>query len=72
MYRPPVKKMGIDALEELYRNCKRESTSSNIMDSHADFRILDDDSRPFVTKLLAKYRPEILQDAQTQAAPAAS
>lgn len=22
MYRPPVKKIGIDALEELYRNCK--------------------------------------------------
>ncbi|KAL1302423.1 hypothetical protein AAFC00_002816 [Neodothiora populina] len=45
MYRPPVKKMGIDALEELYKNY--------------------DDSRPFVTKLLTKYRPEALQDAQT-------
>ena len=55
--------MCIDALEDLWRNC----TSASNLTVHTE-RVLtsvDDDARIPTKKLLAKWRPQVLEDGNT-------
>lgn len=63
LLRPPVRSMALDAVEDLWRNCEYP-----LSDAHLQRLICtaDDDARSSAAKILTKWRPAVLQEAQEQ------
>lgn len=58
LFRPPAREMCIDALEDLYQNCKCCHCCRRKKVTHV---FADADTRAATTKLLQKWRPNVLQ-----------
>ena len=56
--KPPARDIAIDALEDLWRNCKSSDMSPSM--PVADVRLSDDDAKAPTAKHLAKWRPHVL------------
>lgn len=60
MFRPPAREICLDALEEVYQNCK----PLRIID-HFPFQLLtcslDEESRPSAGKVLSRWRPQRIE-----------
>lgn len=56
--KPPARDIAIDALEDLWRNCKPSDTSRSI--PSANVYLSDDDAKAPTAKHLAKWRPQVL------------
>ena len=56
--KPPARDIAIDALEDLWRNCKSSDTGP--IRPFADLHPPDDDAKAPTAKHLAKWRPQVL------------
>ena len=56
--KPPARDIAIDALEDLWRNCKSSDTRPSTLFANA--YLSDDDAKAPTAKHLAKWRPEVL------------
>lgn len=56
--KPPARDIAIDALEDLWRNCKSSDTGPSTL-SVNDY-LSDDDAKAPTAKHLAKWRPQVL------------
>ena len=67
--KPPARDIAIDALEDLWRNCKSSDTGPST--PFADVCLSDDDAKAPTAKLLAKWRPQVLaSESKPSLAPA--
>lgn len=57
--KPPAREIALDALEDLWRNCKSSDTGPSLP-FYADFCLTDDDAKAPTAKHLAKWRPYVL------------
>ena len=58
--KPPARDIAIDAVEDLWRNCKAFSTQ--IISTSLLTKTSDDDAKPSAAKLLTKWRPQVLEE----------
>lgn len=64
MFRPPAREMCLDKLEDVYQTCKLNQTPS--CSRHLSLiQNIDEESRPAAGKVLAKWRPQQVQPADT-------
>jgi symplekin len=62
MFRPPARDICLDALEDIYRTCKYHVLPlATTSDSG-----IDEESRPTAGKILAKWRPLVVEQQQPQ------
>lgn len=67
--KPPARDIAIDALEDLWRNCKPSDTSRST--PSANVYLSDDDAKAPTAKHLAKWRPQVLaSEGKPNPAPA--
>ena len=67
--KPPAREIAIDALEDLWRNCKSSDASPST--PFANAYLSDDDAKDPTTKHLAKWRPQVLaSESKPSSAPA--
>lgn len=64
MFRPPAREMCLDKLEDVYQTCKLYNNPSCAR--HLSLiQNIDEESRPAAGKVLAKWRPQQVQPAET-------
>jgi len=67
LFRPPAREDCIDAVEDLYRNCKLLQELRNVMkEENLLIPNVDADAKAATTKLLQKWRPQVLQVIEEQ------
>lgn len=64
MFRPPAREMCLDTLEDVYQTCKHHQVP-DILDIFFLTQDTDEESRPAAGKVLAKWRPQQIQPAET-------
>lgn len=64
MFRPPAREMCLDRLENVYQTCKSSQTPS-CPRRLSLIQNIDEESRPAAGKVLAKWRPQQVQPAET-------
>ena len=73
IFKPPARDLCIDALEDLWRNCKFTPTERrNLVHGHVADKYQDDDARAPTAKLLTRWRPHVLPASAPKQVPNAS